>query len=135
MHSDTSAGGIFAMSNSLCNRCQGGDAHGWGGFGKAGVHVKLSAVLDPMVPKVLPFVVTCRHDAIVHGFINSVAIIFETTLLLRWNKRQEAFCNGNWLLNCVRNLRSVMQCVEPSGIVVLNLRLAMSASLLALPWM
>ena len=123
------------MSNLLGERSQIGDAHGWGCVGEAGVHVKLSAVLDPMVPKALPFVVTCRHNAIVHGFVNSVAIIFETTLLFRWNKRQEAFCKGNCLLNCVRNSRSVMRCVEPSGSMVLNLRLATLASLLALPWM
>ena len=104
LHSYARLGGKFAFSNSVGKTSQGGDLLFCGFCGEERVHVSLSAVCLPMIPKALPFFVVCRHDAIVHGSVNSKAMILETTVPLRLNSRQDCFCgNGNVVLNRFRN--------------------------------
>ena len=71
--------------------------------------------VGPMVPKALPFVVTCLHDAMVHGFISSSELMRVVTLELRRSSRQESFCRGNLVLNLVRNSKYVSDLCDPSG--------------------
>ena len=77
LHSDARAFGKFTFSNSVGKKFQGGNLFVWGNFGEVWVHVNFSAVFLPMMPKALPFLVTCRHDAIVHGFVNSIVMTRE----------------------------------------------------------
>ena len=89
LHLDASALGKFTRSNSAGKDSQGGDLLGWGFCGKHGVHVTLFAVFLPMIPEALPFDVTCRHDAIVHGSVKSIAMTLETVAEFRRNSRQD----------------------------------------------
>ena len=89
LHSDASAIGKLAFSNSICENFQGGNLLGCGLVGEPWVHVIERALGDPMVPEAFPFVVTCRHDATEDGFVNSTAMILEITAPFRWNSRQD----------------------------------------------
>ena len=112
------------MASSEGEESQMGDPFGMGGAGEVGVHVIVVAVLEPMVPKALPLAVTSLHDGISHGFVNSVAITRETTLLLRRKSRQNAFWSGKLELKRMRKSRSVNIVFEPSSRLVRNSRLA-----------
>jgi len=95
LHSDRSAAGKCTFPNSVGEHSQGGRLLGSGVVGEAGVQVKEVAVGDPMVPKAFPFAVSRRHDAIVDGPVNKIAIMRETIAELSWNSLQEVFCVGN----------------------------------------
>ena len=89
----------------------------------------------PMVPVVLPFLVSRRHDASIGASPFSSEKTQEASLLLKWKPCHEQFCSGKDELNVSKNSSSGMLKVRSVAVLRWKVQEAVSAMVLLTPAM